>query len=171
MIDIDKIKSLTLEFIKAIGEDPTREGLKETPERVAKMCKEIFAGLEKPPENMIKTFTEDLTTNNIVEIPNIPVNSVCEHHLLPFVGTATVKYIPNNGKIMGLSKFVRVVDYFSRRPQVQERLTKQIAEFLFSKLSAKYVEVILECEHMCMTMRGVKTSGIATKTVYTCGNT
>ncbi len=170
MIDKDKIQHLTYELLKALGENPEREGLKETPKRVANMYAEICSGLENSPENLIKFFDETSHTSDLIEVNNIPVNSICEHHLLPFVGTASIKYIPRNGVILGLSKFARVVDYFSKKPQVQERLTYEIAEFLFSKLNAQGVKVTLECTHTCMTIRGAKANGSTTKTVSIFGN-
>ena len=171
MINKQKIKSAVLDILEALGENPNREGLKKTPNRVANMCEEIFGGLNKIPDNIITTFKDDTYRNNtVIEIENIPVNSICEHHLLPFVGTATIKYIPKNGAILGLSKFLRIVNYFSSKPQMQERLTSEIAEFLFSKLEPKGVKVTLECEHLCMTMRGVKSRGAVTKTEVTIGD-
>jgi len=164
MLDKEKIKKLTHEFLIAIGENPKREGLKDTPERVANMCEEIFSGLESPEENLITTFSEPKSSGNTVEILKIPVRSVCEHHLLPFFGFANIKYIPKNGKILGLSKFARIVDFLSRKPQVQENLTSEIADYLWKVLSPTYVEVSLECTHTCMTVRGVKTEDSITKT-------
>ena len=170
MINTEKIKQLTYELLEALGEDPQREGLKDTPERVAKMYLELCSGLNEPADNFIKTFKENKNQNDIIEIRDIPVYSLCEHHLLPFTGTAHIKYVPQDGVIMGLSKFARVVNNFSRRPQVQERLTAEIADFIFSKLSAKGVEVTLECEHLCMTMRGIKAHGSRTKTTAARGS-
>ena len=122
MIDVEKIEKLIEELLQAFGENPEREGIKETPRRVAAMYKELCSGLEKSPDNLIKVFEEEkikCSEKEIIEISNIPVYSICEHHLLPFVGTANIKYIPKSGRIMGLSKFARVVDYFSKKPQVR----------------------------------------------------
>lgn len=170
MINTEKIKQLTYELLEALGENPQREGLKDTPERVAKMYLELCSGLNEPTSSLIKTFKENKNQNDLIEIQDIPVYSLCEHHLLPFTGTASIKYIPQDSVIMGLSKFARVVDHFARKPQVQERLTAQIADFIFLNLSAKGVEVTLECEHLCMTMRGIKALGSSTKTTATRGN-
>ena len=164
MLDKEKIKNLTREFLIAIGENPEREGLKNTPERVANMCEEIFSGLENPKDNLIATFSEPKSSGSIVEINKIPVRSVCEHHLLPFFGFADIKYIPKNGKILGLSKFARIVDFLARKPQVQENLTSEIADYLWKALSPVGLEVSLECAHTCMTIRGVKAENSTTKT-------
>lgn len=164
MLDKEKIKKLTHEFLIAIGENPQREGLKDTPERVANMCAEMFSGLESPEENLVTTFSEPNSIGNVVEIGKIPVRSVCEHHLLPFFGFANIKYIPGNGTILGLSKFARIVDFLSRKPSVQENLTSEIADYLWKVLSPIGVEVSLECTHTCMTVRGVKAENSATKT-------
>lgn len=170
MIDKNKIQSLTYELLKAIGENPEREGLKETPQRIAQMYEEICSGLHNSPDNLIKLFTETSNISGLIEIRDIPVYSICEHHLLPFMGTANIKYIPKNGVILGISKFARIVNHFARKPQVQERLTSEIAEFLFSKLDAKGVEVTIECTHMCMVMRGAKAMGSTTKTTSVFGS-
>ncbi len=174
MIDTEKIKTLTYELIKALGENPNRDGLKETPLRISKMYKEICAGLENKTDDLIKLFKEEKIKKSgqseIIEINDIPIYSLCEHHFLPFFGTANIKYVPKNGIIMGLSKFARVVDYFSKKPQTQERLTFEIAEFLYKNLDAKGVEVSLECQHMCMIMRGIKAHGSKTKTTFKCGD-
>ncbi|MBR2734742.1 MAG: GTP cyclohydrolase I [Clostridia bacterium] len=164
MLDKEKIKKLTHEFLIAIGENPDREGLKNTPERVANMCGELFSGLDSPEDNLVATFSEPKSNGNIVEISKIPVRSICEHHLLPFFGFANIKYIPKNGKILGLSKFARIVDFLARKPQVQENLTSEIADYLWDLLSPVGVEVTLECTHTCMTVRGVKAENSATKT-------
>lgn len=172
MIDIKKIEKLIKELLESLGENPEREGLKETPKRVARMYKELCAGLEKSPNNLIKIFEEEkikCREKEIIEINNIPVYSICEHHLLPFIGTANIKYIPKNGRIMGLSKFARVVDYFSKKPQVQERLTSEIAKFLYDNLDPISVQVTLECKHLCMIVRGIKAYGATAKTTFTYG--
>ena len=164
MIDKERIKSAVLELLEAIGESPNRDGLVETPDRVANMYTEIFAGLYEDPKQHLKIFNEPEQNNEIVIVNDIPVRSVCEHHLLPFVGVAHIAYIPRHGKIIGLSKFARIVDSFAKRPQVQERLTAQVADFLFENLDPIGVAVIVEAEHMCMTMRGAKAAGAKTKT-------
>jgi len=164
MFDKQKIQKLTHEFLVAIGENPEREGLKDTPERVANMCEEMFSGLSLAKDDLVTTFSEPKSSGNIVEINGIPVRSVCEHHLLPFFGFAKIKYIPKNGKILGLSKFARIVDFFSRKPQVQENLTSEIADYLWEVLSPIGVEVSLECTHTCMNIRGVKVENSITKT-------
>lgn len=172
MINMEKIEKSVKELLQALGENPEREGLKETPRRVAAMYKELCSGLEKSPDNLIKVFEEErikCSEKEIIEINNIPVYSICEHHLLPFIGTANIKYIPKNGRIMGLSKFARVVDYFSKKPQVQERLTEEIAKFLYDNLNPFGVQVTLECQHLCMIMRGIKAHGSTTKTTFTYG--
>ena len=164
MLDKEKIKNITREFLIAIGENPEREGLKDTPERVANMCEEMFLGLDCPKNNLVVTFSEPKSSGNIVEVNKIPVRSVCEHHLLPFFGFANIKYIPQNGKILGLSKFARIVDFMSRKPHVQENLTSEIADYLWEILSPIGIEVSLECTHTCMTVRGVKAENSTTKT-------
>ncbi|AQW51716.1 MULTISPECIES: GTP cyclohydrolase I FolE [Streptomyces] len=152
------------ELLIAVGEDPDREGLRETPGRVARAYKEIFAGLRQEPEDVLTT-TFDLGHDEMVLVKDIEVMSSCEHHLVPFVGVAHVGYIPSHdGKITGLSKLARLVDVFARRPQVQERLTTQIAESLMRILEPRGVIVVVECEHMCMTMRGVRKPGAKTLT-------
>ncbi|MEW6181960.1 MAG: GTP cyclohydrolase I FolE [Bacillota bacterium] len=162
MFDKEKIERAVLMIIEAIGENPDREGLKETPERVARMYQEIFSGLEEDPASHLeKYFTEN--HEEMVLVRDIPIYSVCEHHLLPFVGVAHVAYVPRAGNITGLSKMARVADGFARRPQLQERLTTQIANAIMRRLEPRGVLVVIEAEHMCMTMRGVRKPG--TKTV------
>jgi GTP cyclohydrolase I len=152
------------ELLIAVGEDPDREGLRETPSRVARAYREIFAGLWQEPEDVLTT-TFDLGHDEMVLVKDIEVMSSCEHHLVPFVGVAHVGYIPaSSGKITGLSKLARLVDVFARRPQVQERLTTQIADALMRILEPRGVIVVVECEHMCMTMRGVRKPGAKTIT-------
>ncbi len=172
MIDASKIEKAIKELLEALGENLDRQGIKETPRRVAAMYKELCSGLENSSDNLIKVFEEEKINcreREIIEINDIPVYSICEHHLLPFIGTANIRYIPKNGRIMGLSKFARVVDYFSKRPQVQERLTAEITEFLYDNVKPLGVEVTLECEHLCMIMRGIKAYGSTTKTTFSCG--
>lgn len=162
-MDEKKIEQAVKMIIEAIGEDPEREGLKETPARVARMYCEIFRGLHEDPEvHLEKIFSED--HNEMVIVKDIPLYSMCEHHLLPFYGKAHVAYIPRNGKVTGLSKLARVVDGFARRPQLQERLTSQIADSIMKRLKAYGVLVVIEAEHMCMTFRGVNKPGSKTIT-------
>ncbi|HOJ09196.1 MAG TPA: GTP cyclohydrolase I FolE [Clostridiales bacterium] len=163
MIDKERVKGAVREFLAAIGEDPDREGLKETPDRVARMCEEIFAGVGQDPKNVIKIFQED-GHEEMVMVKDIPLYSVCEHHLLPFIGVAHVVYIPNKGKIVGLSKLARIVDTIAKRPQLQERLTSEIADVIMESIKPFGVAVVVEAEHLCMTMRGVKKPGSKTVT-------
>lgn len=164
MVDKKKVQFLIYELLKAIGEDPEREGLKETPLRVAKMYEEIFEGLSVSPYDHIKKFKEDNTNDEVILVKDIPIYSMCEHHLIPFFGTANVAYIPNKGEIIGLSKISRIVDCYVKRPQVQERLTNQVADFIFSECKVLGVAVFIEAQHLCMTMRGIKSMGSKTKT-------
>jgi GTP cyclohydrolase I len=150
-------------ILEAIGEDPNREGLKDTPARVARMYNEIFCGLvEDPKEHLQVLFTED--HEEMVLVKDIPFYSMCEHHLLPFFGQAHVAYIPRKGKITGLSKLARTVETIAKRPQLQERLTCAIADMITECLNPLGVMVVVEAEHMCMTMRGVKKPGSMTLT-------
>ena len=162
-MDTQRLERAVREILEAVGEDPSREGLLETPARVARMYQEIFSGLEADPKDFLKIFDEGPGHDELVLVKDIPLYSVCEHHLLPFIGRAHIAYIPKNGRIIGLSKFARIVDCFARRPQVQERLTGQIADFLFEQLEPLGVAVFIQAEHLCMTMRGVQKPG--TKTV------
>ena len=163
-MDKQRIENAVREILLAIGEDPEREGLLETPARVARMYEEIFSGLESNPEQHLKIFHEPQEHNELVLVRDIPLYSVCEHHLLPFVGKAHIAYIPDKGKIIGLSKFARIVDCFARRPQVQERLTAQIADFLYKNMEPLGVAVVIEAEQLCMTMRGARAAGATTMT-------
>ncbi|MDX3228266.1 GTP cyclohydrolase I FolE [Streptomyces sp. ME19-01-6] len=164
VFDERRAEQAVRELLIAVGEDPDREGLRETPGRVARAYREIFAGLWQKPEEVLTT-TFDLGHDEMVLVKDIEVMSSCEHHLVPFVGVAHVGYIPSNdGKITGLSKLARLVDVFARRPQVQERLTTQIADSLMRILEPRGVIVVVECEHMCMTMRGVRKPGAKTLT-------
>ncbi|GAA1680899.1 GTP cyclohydrolase I FolE [Kribbella sp. NPDC056951] len=152
------------ELLFAIGEDPDRDGLRDTPARVARSYAEITAGLGQRPEDVLST-TFELEHDEMVLVKDIEVWSVCEHHLVPFTGVAHVGYIPNrDGRITGLSKLARLVDVYAKRPQVQERLTTQIAESLVELLEPRGVIVVIECEHLCMTMRGVRKPGAKTIT-------
>ena len=168
--DQQKIENAIREIIIAIGEDPDRDGLQETPTRVARAYKEMFSGLYQRPEEVLAT-TFDLNHNELVIVKNIDIFSVCEHHLLPFVGKASVGYIPNNnGQITGLSKLARLIDVYAKRPQVQERLTSQVADALMRILKPQGVIVVIECEHFCMSMRGVSKPGSKTTTSVVRGN-
>lgn len=162
-MDKQRIESAVREILLAIGEDPDREGLQETPKRVANMYAEIFSGMEDDPKRHLKIFNES-ENDEMVVVRDIPMYSMCEHHLLPFVGKAHIAYIPCDGKVIGLSKLARIVDSFSKKPQIQERLTSQIADFLEENLSPKGIAVVVEAEHLCMTMRGARAAGAKTQT-------
>ncbi|MGI8984514.1 MAG: GTP cyclohydrolase I FolE [Acidimicrobiales bacterium] len=164
LVDKPRIERAVREILEAIGEDPDREGLLATPARVAEMYEEIFAGLhEDPAEHLSVTFSAD--HDEMIMVKDIPLYSVCEHHLAPFLGRAHVAYIPNaDGRIAGLSKLARLVDSYARRPQVQERLTSQIADQLDDALQPRGVLVVVEAEHLCMSMRGVRKPGSTTVT-------
>ena len=156
-VDKQRIEHAVREILLAVGEDPDREGLRETPARVARMYAELFRGLyDDPTVHLQKFFTEKY--DEIVLVRDISFDSICEHHLLPFMGTAHVAYLPN-GKVAGLSKLARVVESLSRRPQVQERMTDQIADLLTEQLDARGVAVVIEATHTCMTIRGVRKPG------------
>ena len=163
-IDHARIERAVREILEAIGEDPDRDGLVRTPMRIAKMYEEIFAGLyEDPSQHLTVTFEAD--HDEMVMVRDIPIHSVCEHHLVPFAGRAHVAYIPgSDGRITGLSKIARLVDGFAKRPQVQERLTTQVADALVEVLDPSGVLVMIEAEHFCMSMRGVKKPGSLTIT-------
>ena len=156
-VDHDRIERAVREILVAVGEDPDREGLRETPARVARMYAEMFQGLRADPRiHLKKFFTEPY--DEVVLVRDISFCSMCEHHLLPFMGKAHIGYLPN-GKVLGLSKLARVVDDISRRPQVQERMTEEIANLLLEELDAKGVAVVVEAAHSCMTIRGVRKPG------------
>ncbi len=142
-------------MLEGIGEDVTRSGLQDTPARIARMYQELFSGLDEDPGRHLKTVLGE-SHDEIILAKDIPMHSVCEHHLLPFQGVAHIAYMPKEGRIVGLSKLVRVLEAFARRPQVQERLTTQIADTLMKGLKPRGVMVMLEASHMCMTIRGVK---------------
>ncbi|HLQ44280.1 MAG TPA: GTP cyclohydrolase I FolE [Planctomycetaceae bacterium] len=161
-VDLPRIQRAVREILAAVGEDPNREGLLDTPRRVARMYAELFSGLHSDPARHLKQFFVE-QYDELVLVRDIPFNSMCEHHLLPFIGKAHVGYLPN-GRIAGLSKLARVVDDVSRRPQVQERMTHTIADLLHHELDAKGVVVVLEAEHSCMTIRGVRKPGSITIT-------
>ncbi|MCM3652128.1 GTP cyclohydrolase I FolE [Metabacillus litoralis] len=162
-VNLEKIEQAVGLILEAIGEDPSREGLRDTPKRVAKMYEEVFSGLKEDPSEYFKTiFGED--HEELVLVKDIPFYSMCEHHLVPFYGKAHVAYIPKDGKVTGLSKLARAVEVVARRPQLQERITSTIADSINTSLDPHGVMVIVEAEHMCMTMRGIKKPGSQTVT-------
>lgn len=166
-MDQKKIEEAVKLFLEGIGEDADREGLNETPRRIAAMCEELFGGLDRDAgEHLCKTFTA--RNNEMVIEQDISFYSVCEHHLLPFYGKAHIAYIPD-GKVLGLSKLARTVEVYAKRPQIQERMTSQIADDIMKYLNPKGVIVLLTAEHMCMTMRGVRKPGTLTTTFVTRG--
>lgn len=156
-VDLPRIQRAVREILAAVGEDPDREGLLETPARVARMYAEMFTGLREDPRQHLKKFFIE-KYDEVVLVKDISFNSVCEHHLLPFMGVAHIGYLPN-GRVIGLSKLARVVEVVSRRPQVQERMTETIADLLVSELDAKGVAVVVEATHTCMTIRGIRRPG------------
>ncbi len=163
-VDSERLEKAVREILIAIGEDPDRDGLQETPARVARAYAEQFAGLGQTPEDVLTTVF-DVDHDEMVLVRDIEVYSTCEHHLVPFHGVAHVGYIPNQkGQVTGLSKLARLVDVYARRPQVQERMTSQIADALMNVLEPRGVIVVIECEHLCMTMRGVRKPGAKTIT-------
>lgn len=164
VFDQERAEAAVRELLHAIGEDPDRDGLRETPARVARAYQEMFAGLYTDPDSVLNTmFDED--HDELVLVKEIPLYSTCEHHLVSFHGVAHVGYIPgNDGRVTGLSKIARLVDLYSKRPQVQERLTSQIADALVKKLNPRGVIVVVEAEHLCMAMRGVRKPGAVTTT-------
>ena len=162
-MDKNKIKMAVRLFLEGIGENPNRPGIKETPDRVARMCEDIFGGTEKDPRKEL-TILRGEKHDEIILLRDIPLYSVCEHHLLPFLGKAHIAYIPRGGRVTGLSKLARVVDILSRRLQVQERLTTQIADVINEALQPRGVMVMIEAEHLCMSIRGIKKPGVRTVT-------
>ncbi len=162
-MDREKIIRGVRLLLEGIGEDPEREGLKNTPERVARMYEEIFCGLLYDPKEDLNVFFNE-NHDEMVLVKDIPIYSTCEHHFLPFYGVAHVAYIPRQGKITGLSKLARVVEGFAKRPQLQERMTSQIADTIMDALDPLGVIVVVDAEHMCMTMRGIKKAGSKTLT-------
>jgi len=162
-MDIKKIEKGVRLILEGIGEDPERAGIKDTPQRVAKMYEEIFAGLKTPSEEILN-YIQGESHDEMVLLKDIPFYSVCEHHLLPFVGKAHVAYIPSGGKIVGLSELVKAVEILAKRPQVQERLTTQLAGLIMERLKPKGAMVVIDAEHLCMSMRGVKKPGSRTVT-------
>ncbi|MBM7642937.1 GTP cyclohydrolase I FolE [Streptococcus loxodontisalivarius] len=168
MIDQKKAEEAVYQLLSALGENPEREGLLDTPKRVAKMYTEMFAGLnEDPKDQFTAVFSEE--HEELVLVKDIPFYSMCEHHLVPFYGVAHVAYLPSDGKVTGLSKLARAVEVAAKRPQLQERLTAQVATALEEALNPKGVFVMVEAEHMCMTMRGIKKPGAKTVTTVARG--
>ena len=168
MFNQEKAQEAIYQLLESIGENPQREGLLETPKRVAKMYAEMFAGLgENPKDQFTAVFSEN--HEEVVLVKDIPFYSMCEHHLVPFYGVAHVAYLPSQGKVTGLSKLARAVEVASKRPQLQERLTEQVATALEEALNPKGVFVMIEAEHMCMTMRGIKKPGSKTVTTVARG--
>ncbi len=162
--DLGRIESAVREILAAIGEDPDRDGLRETPARVARFYAEVFSGLHEVPDHHLKVVFE-ANHDEMVMVRDIALTSMCEHHLVPFIGKAHVAYIPgNDGRVTGLSKLARLVDAYAKRPQVQERLTSQIADEIERTLQPKGVLVVIEAEHLCMSMRGVRKPGSTTVT-------
>ena len=163
-IDLERVQRAVREILLAIGEDPDRDGLQSTPARVARSYVEIFAGMTQKPEDVLTT-TFEIGHDELILVRDIEVYSTCEHHLVPFHGVAHVGYIPGrDGRVTGLSKLVRLVDVYARRPQIQERMTSQIADALVEHLKPLGVLVVIECEHLCMSMRGVRKPGSRTIT-------
>jgi len=163
-VDLTRAEAAVRELLVAIGDDPDREGLKATPARVARAYAEIFAGLHVDPDDVLQT-TFDEDHDELVLVKDIPLYSTCEHHLVPWHGTAAIGYIPGvDGRITGLSKLARVVDLYARRPQVQERLTSQVADAVMRRLEPQGVIVVVQAEHLCMAMRGVRKPGALTMT-------
>jgi GTP cyclohydrolase I len=158
LIDQDKVEKAVAEIIAAIGDNPVREGLRETPSRIAEMYAEVFSGLDQDPKEVLTVGFEEEEHEEMVVLKDIPFYSMCEHHLLPFHGLAHVGYIPS-GRLVGISKLARVVEILARRPQLQERLTGQIADTIMEVLQPHGVGVVIEAEHLCMTMRGIKKPG------------
>ena len=162
-MDMPRIENAVREILLAVGEDPNRAGLLDTPARVARMYAEVFWGLHRDIKKDIKVFNEP-GNDEMILIGDIPFYSMCEHHLLPFFGKAHVVYIPREGRILGLSKVARIVDTLSRKPQLQERLTSEIADTVLEAVNPQSVCVVIEAEHLCMTMRGIRKPGSKTVT-------
>lgn len=157
-VDRDRIRRAVREILEAIGDDPDREGLRDTPRRIADMYAELFSGVRRDPGELLEVGFDDEEHHEMIVLKDIPFYSLCEHHLLPFHGVAHVGYIPN-GRIVGISKIARVVEVLARRPQVQERLTSQIVDLIMDHIGAKGAAAVIEAEHLCMTMRGIKKPG------------
>jgi GTP cyclohydrolase I len=163
-VDLDRAAAAVRELLLAVGEDPEREGLRATPGRVARAYAEVFSGLHVDPDDVLQT-TFDENHDELVLVKDIPLYSTCEHHLVPWHGSAAVGYIPGaDGKITGLSKLARVVDLYAKRPQVQERLTSQVADAVMRRLEPQGVIVVVQAEHLCMAMRGIRKPGALTMT-------
>ncbi|MDZ5078208.1 GTP cyclohydrolase I FolE [Nesterenkonia sp. HG001] len=163
-VDLPRIEAAVREILVAVGEDPERDGLKDTPARVARAYQEAFRGLHEDPSELLET-TFDIGHEELVLVRDIPFYSMCEHHLVPFFGHAHIGYIPSaDGKVTGLSKLARLVDIFAKRPQVQENLTTEVVEALMANLEPQGAIVVIECEHLCMSMRGVSKPGARTIT-------
>ncbi|RMD54788.1 MAG: GTP cyclohydrolase I FolE [Nitrospirae bacterium] len=158
MMDKEKIKKGVRLILEGIGEDPERDGIKDTPRRVADMCEEIFAGLKKPAEDMLKVI-EGESHDEMVLLKDIPFYSMCEHHLLPFIGKAHIAYIPSAGKIVGIGELAKALEYLAKKPQVQERLTTELADLIMEIIKPKGAMVIIDAEHLCLSMRGIKKPG------------
>lgn len=169
IMDKLKVEKAIFDLLVALGEDVSRDGLIETPKRVANMYEEILSGRNSNPSEHLKFFDGKDCASEVVVVKDIPFYSICEHHLLPFFGKVSLAYLPKGEKILGLSKFARIVDCFAKRLQVQERLTTQIGEFIFESGEVDGVAVVVEAEHLCMTMRGIKAFGAKTETVALCG--
>ncbi len=167
-VDLDKIEQAVSMILEAVGEDVNREGLKDTPKRVAKMYAEVFSGLKEDPKEYFKTIFHE-GHEELVLVKDIPFYSMCEHHLVPFFGKAHIAYIPRDGVVTGLSKLARAVETVAKRPQLQERITSSIADSLMDTLNPYGVYVMIEAEHMCMTMRGIKKPGAKTVTAVSRG--
>jgi GTP cyclohydrolase I len=163
-MDKEKIERAVRDILEAIGENPDREGLKDTPARIARMYEEIFSGINENPKDHLKVYFQEEKYEELVLVKDIPFYSTCEHHLVPFFGKAHVAYLPKGGRLCGLSKLARIVDSVAKRPQLQERITATIADSLMEALSPYGVVVVVEAEHMCMTMRGIKKPGSQTVT-------
>ncbi|MDW0115564.1 GTP cyclohydrolase I FolE [Sporosarcina thermotolerans] len=167
-MDLEKIEKAITMILEAVGEDPGREGLLDTPKRVAKMYAEVFEGLDKDPRQYFETVFHE-NHDEVVLVKDIPFHSMCEHHLVPFFGHAHIAYIPRNGVVAGLSKLARAVETTAKRPQLQERITSTVANAMMEMLNPIGVYVIIEAEHMCMTMRGIKKPGAKTVTTVARG--
>jgi GTP cyclohydrolase IA len=163
-VDKARVEAAVRELLIGIGEDPDREGLQGTPDRVARACEEIFGGIADNPARHLRKQFHEPGNEDMVVVRDIPFHSMCEHHLLPFIGKAHVAYIPRDGRVTGLSKIARCVAGFAARPQLQERLTSQIADAMVAELDPKGVMVVIEAEHTCMTMRGIRAAGATTVT-------
>ncbi len=163
-MDKKRIENAVVEILEAIGENPNREGLKDTPRRIADMYEEIFSGINADAEKHLETYFAEQNHEEIVVVKDIPFYSVCEHHFVPFFGKTHIAYMPEAGKLIGLSKLARLLDVLSKKPQLQERLCSEIVDAIMLKLESKGAIAIVEAEHMCMTMRGIKKLGSKTVT-------